>query len=98
LVSEGPNHVSFFQVLALGLFLEDFRKVVRRMAGAIARDPGLIFQKARIQVLSITIPPGTVNGQIDMCDACPDAMLYRGQLVPSCALERIKAQQDGQTL
>jgi hypothetical protein len=36
------------------------------------------------------IPPGFVNGMRDECDGCPDAMLFEGQLVPSCGLEEYK--------
>jgi len=41
-------------------------------------------------VLLINTPRRLENGAIDRCKGCPDAMLYRGKLVPSCALELVK--------
>jgi hypothetical protein len=42
-----------------------------------------------MQLINIVCPPGFVNGERDLCDACPDAILYNGKLEPSCMLEEI---------
>lgn len=43
------------------------------------------------QVLSIVDSPQMLqDGRVDMCDSCPDAMLYEGELVPKCILDKIK--------
>jgi hypothetical protein len=48
----------------------------------------LKFPKCQIIIL-INTPKFTKLGW-DLCDGCPDAILYNGKLVPSCLLERIK--------
>lgn len=90
LVKEGPNYISYLQILTLSIFLRDFRRIMRNLMVVTIKSPRLFFQKKRIQVISITIPPETYKGTVDLCDACPDAMLYNGELVPSCGLEEIK--------
>jgi hypothetical protein len=30
------------------------------------------------------------DGRVDMCDSCPDAILYKGELLPKCILDKIK--------
>ena len=42
------------------------------------------------QVVLIINPPDNVRNKWDLCDGCPDAMVYENKLVPSCLLERIK--------
>lgn len=38
--------------------------------------------------------PEKQNGKWDLCDGCPDRMIYNGKIVPSCILENIKEQQN----
>lgn len=39
--------------------------------------------------------PAKFNGeQFDICESCPNAIFYQGDLVPSCLLERIKKGED----
>jgi hypothetical protein len=45
-------------------------------------------------ILLINTPRRLDNGALDRCKGCPDAMLYNGKLVPSCALELVKEGQD----
>ncbi len=45
-------------------------------------------------ILLINTPRILDNGALDRCKGCPDAMLYNGKLVPSCALELVKKGQD----
>lgn len=49
------------------------------------------------QQLLIIATPTKVGGSWDLCDGCPDAILYNGDLVPSCLLERIKNGEDIKT-
>ena len=41
-------------------------------------------------ILAINTPKKLENGEYDRCDGCPNAMLYEGELVPSCLLELVK--------
>jgi molybdenum cofactor biosynthesis enzyme MoaA len=52
----------------------------------------LILSKQKVYnqvILIIDSPKKTKNGW-NLCSGCPDPVLYRGELVPSCLLERIK--------
>ena len=42
------------------------------------------------QIILVVNTPKQIGGKWDLCDGCPDAILNRGDLVPSCLLERIK--------
>ena len=53
-------------------------------------NPLKLFSRASVQVLSYIIPPGAGGRTDDLCEGCPDAILYQGRLVPSCGLEEIK--------
>lgn len=50
-------------------------------------------KKAKIneQIVLIVNTPKKINNEWDLCDGCPDAILYESDLVPSCFLEKIKA-------
>lgn len=48
-------------------------------------------QQQDYQIVSIVDSPQMLDdGRLDMCDSCPDAMLYEGELVPKCVLDKIK--------
>ena len=67
-----------------------FNRSLRRILWRVLASWG----RARIQtqlILIINTPKKLADGVYDMCRGCPDAMLYRGQLVPSCVLELVKA-------
>ena len=50
--------------------------------------------KLNSQVVLIIDAPDKRNNTWELCEGCPDAMLYNGKLVPSCLLERIKSGED----
>ena len=77
-------------VLLLSLVNKSMRTVGRRFLSEILRRPSLLFTRAKMQILDIVNPPTMVDGKRDLCDACPDAILYRGELYPSCALDEIR--------
>jgi hypothetical protein len=69
----------------------DTAKITSGFAKEIIANPKSILKKPRAQsVILINTPTPTKHGW-DICDGCPDAILYKGELVPSCLLERIKA-------
>lgn len=48
-------------------------------------------QPLHYQIVSIVDSPQLLaDGRLDLCDSCPDAMLYKGELVPKCLLDKIK--------
>ncbi|MGQ1786635.1 MULTISPECIES: radical SAM protein [unclassified Saccharicrinis] len=86
----GRNQITFTELLFLSLLVKTLRTSILKLILKVLCKPSLLFKKNIIQILSFTIPPGFVDGERDLCDACPDAMLYNGKLVPSCGLEEIK--------
>ena len=50
--------------------------------------PNLVNPIGQVLVI-LNLPEKTSKGW-DLCEGCPDAMFYKGKLVPSCLLERIK--------
>jgi len=87
---KGRSKLYFPTVIFLSLFFRTFRKIAQNYLTHIFRNPLTIFKPSYLQLLTFIIPPGIVEGQRDLCDGCPDAILYKGQLVPSCGLEEIK--------
>ena len=43
------------------------------------------------QIVLIVNTPTKIGTAWDLCDGCPDAIMYNNDLVPSCFLEKIKA-------
>ncbi len=44
------------------------------------------------QTFLIISPPEIIDNKRELCNGCPDRMLYNGKLVPSCILEELKTQ------
>lgn len=86
----GRSTINVFQLILLGIFFKDAREVRNRFLMEILKNPLNSFKKCSIQLMCFIIPPGNKNRLLDTCDGCPDAMLYNGQLYPSCGLEEIK--------
>jgi len=63
-----------------------FKKALKN----ILKNPLNLFRKYYFQQIFYNIGPDFVDGKRDFCEGCPDATLYRGNLVPSCILEEIK--------
>ena len=89
---DGRSSVSFFQMLLLSLIFRACRGITLNYFKIILRNPIFLFKKATVQVLCYIIPPGLYEREMDLCDGCPDAILYNGKLYPSCGLEEIKMQ------
>lgn len=43
------------------------------------------------QVVLLIDAPDKIKDSWDICNSCPDAMIYNNKLVPSCLLERVKS-------
>jgi hypothetical protein len=90
IMRRGDYSVNLFKILGLSLFLKEFRY---KVLPAYLRDlvKGLFSKnvKASVQLINIVCPPDFVEGERDLCDACPDAILYKGKLYPSCILEEV---------
>lgn len=69
-----------------------FRKSILKIFYNLLKEKTKLNKKSNLkyQVVLIIDGPDKINNIWNLCDGCPDAMLYEGRLVPSCLLERIK--------
>ncbi len=75
-------------MLLLAPFDRRLRKVARRYARALARDPSLASRKLHLQSVMVIQPADIYeDGRQNMCDGCPDMTVWNGRLVWSCRLE-----------
>ena len=71
------------------LFAGLFDPLVRKIYGKHLRNPLRFFTK-KVYGQSIAIiqaPDVLADGRVDMCDACPDLTVYKGQLIHSCRMD-----------
>ena len=74
----------------LALINHSMRRVLRHWLADVVFRPAGLFERPSLQVINSVFPPTFIDGRRDFCDGCPDAILYKGRLVPSCVLEEIK--------
>ena len=84
------NKITLKQLFGL-TYYKCVRKIIWKLIKALTKYPykksdGLFLQT----LLILRGPKFTDAGKRDLCEGCPDAMFYQGQLVPSCILEEIK--------
>jgi pyruvate-formate lyase-activating enzyme len=84
------NALNLARLLVLACFNRSLRPVLRTFAGHILRRPWTLAARVAVQGITVVVPPYFVDGKRDLCDSCPDAMLVRGELAPSCALAEIE--------
>ncbi len=66
-------------------------KNVRKVLWKFILHPWMFFRKFYGVSLAIIQPPDILeNGNIEMCDSCPDLTLYKGELVNSCRLDEVR--------
>ncbi|MBF0430875.1 MAG: radical SAM protein [Fibrobacteria bacterium] len=90
IISGKDSRFSFFKLSILALFNAGIRNILGQFIKRLVSHPDLLLKKANYQTLLLVNPPQFVDGKRDFCDACPDAVLFKGRLVPSCILEEFK--------
>lgn len=66
-------------------------RAAKKYATDIFWDPMNIFKTVYLQTYAIIQPVDFMpDGQMNMCDGCPDMTVYKGKLYWSCRLEEIK--------
>lgn len=73
-----------------GLFKLFFKKGIGRIILSLLFQPWLLFRSLHFQTYLIIRGPEKREIGWDLCEGCPDAMLYNGKPEPSCILEDIK--------
>jgi hypothetical protein len=82
--------LSFFDLMFFTFFSSSARDIIKKIFFEKIRNPKSILKKPWIKIIMMLRPPRWIDGKRDFCDACPDATLYNGKLVPSCGLEEVK--------
>lgn len=90
------SHPSFLKKGRLTLWaFSHLDKAIRRMAlnylKTSFRKPSKLLKQIYLQAFTIIQPIDMMSdGQMNMCDGCPDMTVYNGKLYWSCRLEEIK--------
>ena len=72
----------------LALFDEGIKKIFINFFKSLIKNPLNIFKKIHFQSIMIIQPADVLdNGEIDMCDGCPDMTVWKDKLVWSCRME-----------
>jgi pyruvate-formate lyase-activating enzyme len=69
-------------------FDREVRRALRSFLKAAARDPALLFRHVHAQNIILLQPLDILpNGELDLCDGCPNKTYWEGRIISSCALE-----------
>ncbi|MEI6587359.1 MAG: radical SAM protein [Candidatus Moraniibacteriota bacterium] len=74
--------------LFFGIFNLNARKILKNYTKESIDNK--FSNRMNYQIITVNYGPDQTSEGWDLCDPCPDAILYDGKLVPSCLLERIK--------
>jgi hypothetical protein len=75
-------------LLPLGLFDRELRSAMRSFLRAALINPLHLFRKISVQSLLVLQPQDVLpSGRQDLCDGCPNKMIYNGRLVSMCRVE-----------
>ncbi len=67
------------------------RQTKRNWLKEVIRRPGRLFNTLHVQSINIVQAPDLLpDGQVDMCENCPDMTIYEGKLVNSCRLDEYR--------
>ena len=68
----------------------ELRRTLGRYLAASLKNPRVLGQRVYVQSISLQQPNEIVDGQVNLCDGCPNMMIHRGQLIPSCRLDEYR--------
>lgn len=74
----------------------NFKSVLNFFTNKSLRDISIKYLKQKnkgkiyFQVILIVVPPELKVDRFNICSSCPDAMYYKGKLIPSCILGRVE--------
>ena len=67
------------------------RRGARSWLADVIRHPRRLFERVGVQSIAIIQAPDVQpNGQVDMCDSCPDMTVWEGNLVNSCRMDEYR--------
>ncbi len=76
----------------LGVVDPAVREGAKKFARALVRRPWKLLDRTLTtqSCLILQGPDHLEDGQVDMCDSCPDMCFFEGRLVPSCRLDELR--------
>ncbi len=78
-------------MLALASLDPHVRHALRRYLAAGLRRPAEFWGRVHLQSINVVQPPDVLpNGQRDMCDGCPNGMLWNHRIVSACQIEEYR--------
>jgi hypothetical protein len=78
-------------MLSLSLWDPAMRRAARNWLGDVVRHPRRMFERVGVQSIGIIQAPDVQsNGQVDMCDSCPDMTVWDGNLINSCRMDEYR--------
>ena len=70
--------------------LATYGRIIAGYLKTVITSPQNLLAIPKTQIIILINTPRLTEYGWDLCDGCPDAILYQNKLVPSCLLERIK--------
>ncbi|MBN2143150.1 MAG: radical SAM protein [Candidatus Aureabacteria bacterium] len=85
----GKNNL---KMLAWGLLFDrELRSALLNYLSTCLKNPRGFFNKMNLLTIALIQPTDIYpNGMNNLCDGCPDAILYKDMLVPSCRLDEYR--------
>lgn len=68
----------------------ELRKTLRAFLRAVARNPLRLFDSIYVQSIHLQQPYEILNGEVNLCDDCPNKMVHEGNLISSCRLDEYR--------
>jgi len=84
------NPVAGRKTFVMALVDRDVRRALKRFAAAVFRRPARAFEDIYVQSISLQQPNEMLEGKANLCGGCPNMMVWRGELIPSCRLDEYR--------
>jgi hypothetical protein len=78
------------RLFLLGAFDRELRRTIGGYLAGALRRPARLFHPVYVQSISFQQPNEILDGEVNMCDGCMNAMVFRGRLIPSCRLDEYR--------
>ena len=78
------------KVMMMSLFDKEVKKTFGKYIWETIKNPARLFDGIYAQSISLQQPNEFYQGEANLCDGCLNAMVYKGQLIPSCRLDEYR--------
>lgn len=85
----GANIIQFLKSINV-ISPSTAKRVAAGYLREVFKNPKSILKFPKIQIIVIINTPDMTREGWSLCDGCPHAIIHKGELVPSCLLERVK--------